>query len=206
MLMVRNKKLQTKEYWSVDPFLHSPIFGQYMARDRFLGIQRCLHFVNNEGVQHNNRLYKIENILDLIRRTFSSIFYPFQNLVIDESLILFKGRLSFKQYIKTKRHRFGIKLYVLCDCDTGIVLDFLVYTGKGNSISKNNVVGLGTSGNVVVDLMEPYLDKGHSLFTDNFYSSPTLSNYLFDRKTNSCGTVRLNRLHMPRFENKLKKR
>jgi hypothetical protein len=56
-------------------------------------------------------------------------FSPFQDLVIDKSMALFKGRLMFKQYIKTKRHKFGIKLYVLCDCETGYVLDFIVYTG-----------------------------------------------------------------------------
>lgn len=44
-------------------------------------------------------------------------------------------------------------------------------------------MGLGISGNVAVELMESYLNKGHSLFTDNFHSSYILSNYLFDLKT-----------------------
>lgn len=42
------------------------------------------------------------------------------------------------------------------------------------------------------------------MFTDNFYTSPSLSNYLFQNKTNSCGTVRQNRKQMPLFEKKLK--
>jgi hypothetical protein len=56
-------------------------------------------------------------------------FSPFQDLVIDESVVFLKGRLMFKQYIKTKRHKFGFKLYMLCDCEIGYVLDFVVYTG-----------------------------------------------------------------------------
>lgn len=164
-----------------------------------------MHFANNEEAVANNRLYKVQNILDQIKERFKSQFYPFQNLVIDESMVLFKGRLLFKQYIKTKRHRFGIKLYVLCDCETGYVLDFIVYIGKDNYIPEENVMGLGASGNVVITLMKPYLNKGHSLFTDNFYSSPILSNFLFEHKTNSCGTVRANRRHMPNLDAKLKK-
>lgn len=205
MLMSRNKKLEVKDYWSVDPLLYTPAFGKYMARDRYLQILKNLHFANNEEADNNNRLHKVQYVLEEIKRRFKSQFYPFQNLVIDESMILFKGRLSFKQYIKTKRHRFGIKLYVLCDCDSGIVLDFIVYVGKDTYAEQENITGLGASGNIVAMLMKSYLNYGHSLYTDNFYSSPILSNYLFERTTNSCGTVRSNRLHMPKIDEKLKK-
>jgi len=36
---------------------------------------------------------------------------------LNESLVLFKGRLHFRQYIKAKRARFGIKLYELYTSD-----------------------------------------------------------------------------------------
>lgn len=205
MLMSRNKKLAIKENWSVDPLLYTPAFSKYMGRDRYLQILRNLHFANNAEAEANNRLHKVQYVLEEIKRRFKSEFYPFQNLVIDESMILFKGRLSFKQYIKTKRHRFGIKLYVLCDCESGIVLDFIVYIGKDTYVEQENITGLGASGNIVAMLMKPYLNKGHSLYTDNFYSSPILSRYLFERMTNSCGTVRSNRLHMPKLKGNLKK-
>ncbi|XP_060859580.1 uncharacterized protein LOC132936818 [Metopolophium dirhodum] len=63
---------------------------------------------------------------------------------------------------------------------------------------------LGKSGVIVKDLMKSYLNKGYSLFTDNFYTSPQLSMYLHKRKTNTCGTVRKNRKLMPTIEGKLK--
>ncbi|XP_031338615.1 piggyBac transposable element-derived protein 4-like [Photinus pyralis] len=205
MLMSRNKKLDMKEYWSKDPLLNSPIFGKQMPRDRYLQIKRCLHFADNENAPTNNRLYKIETLLQMIKKRLADLFHPFQDLVIDESMVLFKGRLSFKQYIKTKRHRFGIKLYVLCDCETGIVQDFVVYIGQQTNIQVRDVKGLGSSGSVVAALMDPYLHKGHSLFTDNYYSSPILSTYLHENETNSSGTVRANRKHMPVLNSKLKK-
>ncbi|KAJ8945520.1 hypothetical protein NQ314_009195, partial [Rhamnusium bicolor] len=72
------------------------------------------------------------------------------NLVIDQSSIHFKGRLSFKQYMKTKRHRFGIKLYVLYK--NGIVLDFIVYVGQQTHHQAEDVKGLSSSGSIVVAL------------------------------------------------------
>ena len=52
--------------------------------------------------------------------------------------------------------------------------------------------------------MKPYLDKGHSLYIDNFYTSPSLFHSLYHTKTNACGTVRTNRRGMPKFP-KIKK-
>jgi len=47
--------------------------------------------------------------------------------------------------------------------------------------------------------MKRYLNKGHTLYTDNWYTSPILSMYLHNKKTNTCGTVRCNRRGMPPF-------
>lgn len=127
--------------------------------------------------------------------------------MIDESLMLWKGRLSFKQYIPSKRHRFGVKLFVLCDCQTGFVLDFIVYTGSTTEHIDASTLeeGIGKSGAIVSTLMEPYLNKGHTLFIDNWYSSPALSEKLAKQKTGTCGTVKSNRKGMPKFPTKIKK-
>ena len=127
---------------------------------------------------------------------FHEYYNPNHKLVIDESLLLFKGRLSFKLYIPSKRHRFGLKLFVLCDCDTGIILDTVVYTGTDIDISKDKT---RVSGAIVKKLMEKYLDKGHILYTDNWYTSPNLSAYLLDHKTGTCGTVKKVCKHFPSF-------
>ena len=55
----------------------------------------------------------------------------------------------------------------------------------------------GQIGSVVNTLMSPYIGKGHILYVDNWYSSPTLFLHLkFDM--GACGTVRINR-KMPTF-------
>lgn len=98
-------------------------------------------------------LRKLQPVLTMLKRKFQQFFKPFQKLVIDKSLLLFKGRLSFKQYIPTKRPRFGIKLFMLCNCETGMILDFILYTGKKTEIPSNDTLAL--SGAVVKQLMQP---------------------------------------------------
>ena len=46
-------------------------------------------------------------------------------------------------------------------------------------------------------LMAPYLGKGHMLYTDNWYTSPTLATFLLSNKTYLCATVKSNGKHFP---------
>lgn len=202
LLMARVKKLRIKEYWSRDVLLSTPIFGEVMSRDRFMLLLRMLHFSDNSANRGDDSLFKIRKIIDTVRVTFRSAFNPYKKLCVDESLLLFKGRLSFKQFIPSKRSRFGIKTFVLCDCKTGYVLDFIVYTGTTTEIDVHN---LGKSGDIVATLMKPYLERGHTLYVDNWYTSPALFLWLHNHRTAACGTVRSNRRNFPKLQKKLKR-
>jgi hypothetical protein len=46
-------------------------------------------------------------------------------------------------------------------------------------------------------MLAPHLSKGHTLYVDNWYSSPTLFQHLLSTSTGACGTVRSNRKGMP---------
>ena len=80
----------------------------------------------------------------------------------------------------------------------------IVYTGA--STERTSLVkGIGKSEAIVLELLKPYLGKGHTLYVDNFYSSTVLFNLLYDNRTNACGTVRRKRQGMPKIEDRLKK-
>ncbi|CAK9809268.1 PiggyBac transposable element-derived protein 4 [Anthophora quadrimaculata] len=202
LTMSRMKKLFIKEYWSTHDVLRTDIFNKHMSRDRYTILLKMLCFSDKKSERSEDRLTKIWGPFDKLREIFKNSFSPFRNLCIDESLLLFKGRLFFKQYIQSKRNRFGIKSFVLCDCSTGYVLDVTVYTGSTSEVQAFSAK-LGKADNIVATLMQPYLGKGHQLFVDNWYSSPALFEYLHSFATNACRTVRKRRVGMPKMPEKL---
>ncbi|KAK3892931.1 hypothetical protein Pcinc_003237 [Petrolisthes cinctipes] len=48
---------------------------------------------------------------------------------------------------------------------------------------------IGMSGAIIKKMMADYLGRGHILYTDNWYTSPALCQFLHGNKTGSCGTV-----------------
>ena len=117
-------------YWSTDSVYNTPIFSQVKTRKRFQLLMKFLYFENNDNYNpedpQRDRLFKIRAIMDLLRNRFNNVYYPGEHITVDESLVLYKGRLLFKQYIRTKRARFGIKMYELASAE-GILLDFFIY-------------------------------------------------------------------------------
>lgn len=86
--------------------------------------------------------------------------------MIDESLVLFRGKLHFRQYIPSKGHSFGIKFFVLWDCKTGYPIDFIVYSGREGEIQTDPDIGF--RGAVVKKILGNYFNQNHILYTDNF--------------------------------------
>lgn len=196
MLMTRNRHLTIEEHWSTDMLLFSPIFSKLIPRNRFCTILSMLHF--SRLSEETNILSKIKTCIDDAREKYKKKFTPHKNLCIDESIVPFKGRLKIKQYLPKKRNRFGIKLFVLSDVETGIIIDFIVYCGAATEII--DPCNLGVGGGVVSTLMRDYFGSYRHLYIDNWYTSPGLLKYLHENNIYACGTVKKNRIGMPRFE------
>lgn len=122
-----------------------------MSRDRYAFLLRNLYF-SKVQVASPNKLTKIREFCNKLCSSFENCFTPLCHLCVDESLLLYKGRLSFKQYIPSKRNRFGLKTFVLCDCKTGFVLNFFIYAGSDSDITKMNNKYVGKSAEVVITL------------------------------------------------------
>lgn len=179
------------DYWKTHRLFGLTCFSKYMSRDRFLLILRCLYFTDNRVREPNNRLKKIQFMIDCFNNKMANVYYPQKELSLDESMILWRGRLLFRQYIKGKKHKYGIKLYTLSD-PHGLILKFLVYCGVHDDMG-----GKGHAANVVLKLMEGKLGKGHSLYMDNYYNSFALASKLLANETYCTGTIRMNRKYLP---------
>ena len=79
-----------------------------------------------------------------------------------------------------------------CLCSNGYLLAFNVYRGKGQDAREH-----GHHTQAAIDLMQPYLNRGHIVFLDSLFSSPALFDYLEAHGTRACGTLRPNRKGLP---------
>ncbi|XP_066596501.1 piggyBac transposable element-derived protein 4-like [Prorops nasuta] len=114
ILMSMVQKLTLQSYCSTDKSVETPYFKTVMSRNRFMAISRKLNFVDNELLQPDDPLRKIRPIMDMINKRFKEVFTPNRDISLDESLMKYRSRISYIQYNKTKRARFGIKYYKLC--------------------------------------------------------------------------------------------
>lgn len=147
LLILEGIHSKPRVLWSKMPTLETPYFSKIMTEKRFSLMTKFLHFANNEDYDseegRSNPLKKIEILVAKIIEKFKEAYTPERDLSVDESLLLFKGRLSWKQYIPTKRARFGLKLYNLCESSSGYVINFMIYTGE-KTIYLPEYKGLGT--------------------------------------------------------------
>ncbi|GFV18332.1 piggyBac transposable element-derived protein 4 [Trichonephila clavipes] len=145
-----------------------------MSSRRFDLIMQFIHFDRNENTDSSHpqpKLKKIWTVLNYLQKKFSEVYTPEQDICIDESLLLYKGRLSWTQYLPLKRARFGIKMFMLCESHSGYVWSIIIYVGKGTDVSDENKE-CSFSTQVVLTLSKPLLNKGYCLTMDNYYNSP----------------------------------
>ena len=71
-----------------------------------------MHLYDNETPEvagQRDKLKKIRWYHDYLNKKFPYNFIPNENATIDESMIKFKGRLSFRQYLPAKPTKWGGK-------------------------------------------------------------------------------------------------
>ena len=180
---------ERKGYWKTSWKIYIPFFHDVLSRNRFEEIFWMLHLP--EVTTPTHRIDKVKPFLHTLITTFQNVFYPGCEVSIDESMIGFKGRVSFLQYCPKKPTKWGLKVYVLADSETGYILNILPYTGgetRDTYLSHcNSDLSLYTQ--VVVALLGKYFDKDHHVYADCFYSSVNLVDELDKRKTGYTGTL-----------------
>ncbi|XP_056388350.1 piggyBac transposable element-derived protein 4-like [Hyla sarda] len=207
------KKPTIRSYWSMDLVYHTPLYHSVMPRAHFEVLLKFLHYANTENCAlpsdpNFDRIYKILPLINYLNQTFSKTYTSEKEVAVDESLVHYKGKLHFRQYLPNKRARYGVKLYKLCESATGYTHKFRVYEGKDSEIDPPECPPvLKTTEKIVWDLVHPLLDQGYNIYLDNFYTSVPLLRCLLAKGTNACGTIRENHRDLPKIfvRQKLKK-
>lgn len=183
----------TKSLW--DPETGRTIFRATMSHEKFCSISRVLRFDNKSTREERRRTDKLAAVREIWEKwleVLPKLYYPSENITVDEQLVSFRGRCPFKQYMPSKPAKYGIKIWTLCDSITSYVLKAQIYTGKepGGKPEKNQGM------RVVSDLTYEY--RGHNVTCDNFFTSYNLGQLLLKRNITMLGTIRKNKPELPK--------
>jgi hypothetical protein len=180
----------THLYWS-QTFGH-PFITSLFSRDRFAQLLHHFRVVPAPvAAAPRDPIPHVRALAEQLNHSFAAHFTPTQYLSLDEAMVAFKGRSPIKQYIPSKPHKWGYKIYCLASED--FLLHFEVYEGKEEDPSES-----GATYDTVMRMTQQYQQQQYVLFTDNWFTSPTLMNALQEKGIRMCGSVKRNRKGMPR--------
>lgn len=175
-------------YWS--QHFHHPFVTSLFTRDRYQLLSSCFCITNpNDNNIDDPASHTIEFISHL-NIVFPQHYIPSQYLTFDETMCAYKGRSNIRQYIPSKPHKWGYKIW--CLASNNYLLKLRLYEGASDSDSE-----YGKTYSLIVDFMKGCENKNHILFIDNFFTSPSLIHHLATMNIAVCGSVRLNRKGMP---------
>ncbi|MGH0118120.1 UNVERIFIED_CONTAM: hypothetical protein FKN15_044422 [Acipenser sinensis] len=199
-----NVKTDIKEYFSEEWTDRMPFFKDVFKRSRFLQIFWMLHLspppTQVPQTAFVSRGQKVRNVVSYIDTKCRELFIPGRDICIDESTVGFKGRIIFKCYNPQKPTKWGMRVFVLADCETGYVSAIVPYFGSPTTDSLLRP-DMPFSSRIVLHLCETLLQttNGHGfhLFTDRFYTGYDLAMELLKIKIHLTGTVMANRRGLP---------
>ena len=91
-----------KDYWSFKIIYKNIVAKNIMSRNRFELILRFWNFLDNEQAPENDRIFKVQNLIHKIVNNFQNAMEPEKMMAVNETMVPFRGRLKFKQYIPGK--------------------------------------------------------------------------------------------------------
>lgn len=88
-------------FWDSDEFISVEGFKKTIPKQRFKTLSKFLHLIDPREEDPTDVLCKVRSLVALLERRFMEAFIPGKNISIDEGLVKFNGRLSFKQYMRS---------------------------------------------------------------------------------------------------------
>ena len=190
----RGGHLNLKDLWNTDGF-GVEIFHTTMSLYRFLFLLRCIRFDNilsREERRKVDKLAAVREIFELFLENCRSLYSVSEYTTVDEQLVPFRGRCSYRPYIPSKPAKYGLKIFTLCDAKSWYALDMEIYVGTqpdGPFKTSNSPK------DVVIRLSKTIEGTCRNITADN--CSYNLAEELSNRKLTLVGTLRKNKPELP---------
>lgn len=173
-----------------------PRYKATMSVNRFEDIRRMLRFDDKRTRQarlENDHMAAFRYIWELFVANCRAGMIPGPYVTVDEQLVGFRGRCKFIMYMPNKPAKYGIKIFWLCDANSGYAKDGMVYLGR----QPGEPVQTDLASNVVKNLCASIYSTGRNLTTDNYFTTHSLAEFLLTKNVTLLGTMKLNRREIP---------
>ncbi|XP_033847302.1 piggyBac transposable element-derived protein 4-like [Periophthalmus magnuspinnatus] len=126
------------DFWRKQTIFEVLLPATVMTRDRFKSILSFFHISDPEedgqndlarGTEKYDVLHRVQPLLEMLRTHCMAVYHPRQHISVDERMVATKARLSFKQYMRDKPTKWGLKFFVLVD-KNGYTVEYQLYTGN----------------------------------------------------------------------------
>ncbi|XP_036145519.1 piggyBac transposable element-derived protein 4 isoform X1 [Monomorium pharaonis] len=184
---------KTVNWWSV----HSmPLFKATISHNRFTFILQNLRFDDKNTRPERKLVDRFANIREIWNLFISNCkdnYEPDSNCTIDEQLLSFRGRCSFKIHIPSKPDKYGIKIVSMNDAVTHYMINAMPYVDTIDRDQQEPVPSY-----YVRKLSEPIHNTERNITCDNWFMSYSLvesmgKNY----NTTIVGTMKKNKREIP---------
>lgn len=193
----KSNRLACEEIFATDGS-SAELFRLTMSMQRFLFLLRHLRFDDHQTRierQTIDKLAPIREIFQKVVANYKDKFSPSEMLTVDEMLVGFRGKCSFRQYIPSKPAKYGVKIFALADAKMFYTLNMEVYVGKQ---PQNSPFQVSNSQDVVCRMVEPISGTRRNITTDNWFTSIELCTKLqAEHKLTLLGTIRKNKRQIP---------
>lgn len=186
-----------KDLWARDGF-GMEVFYSTMSLRRFEFLLRAIRFDNiHDRAERRaaDKLAPFREVFDIFNKNCDSNYSLSEFTTIDEQLVAFRGRCPFRQFMKSKPAKYGIKIFTLTDAKMFYVKAMEVYVG--NQPIDSPYQQSNKPFDVVLRLSKSIHGSGRNITADNWFTSIPLVAELLKKKLTYVGTVRKDKRELP---------
>ncbi|XP_012224550.2 piggyBac transposable element-derived protein 4, partial [Linepithema humile] len=165
------------------------VYRCVMSRTRFMFLSTCLRFDEKNIRDNADKFAPICKLWNSFINNCQQYYKPHNNCTVDEQLLGFRGRCSFRMYIKSKPDKYGLKIISLNDASTSYMYNAMPYVGKTTTPVNEFVV------EYFFREITPIHGSGRNITCDNWFTSILRIQRMLEAPINLriTGTIRKNK-------------
>lgn len=166
-----------------------------MSKNRFETLLNCLRFDDastRDERRSTDKAAPISQLFEKLIQNCKEVCSIGSYACIDEMLVAFRGRCSFKMYMPKKPNKYGLKIMCMTDAKNGYLVDAYIYLGKDSDSHGLPIEyqRLNKPTQAVLRLVASIEGTHRNVTTDNRFTSVELMNILKQKQLTLVGTLK----------------